>query len=37
VFHLSQTEETWFLPMVEFYEKVYIALGMRVTIELRSE
>jgi hypothetical protein len=37
VFHLSQTEETGFLPTVEFYEKVYIALEMRVTLELRSE
>jgi len=37
MFHISQAEETRFLPVIEFYEKVYIALGMRVTIELRSE
>jgi hypothetical protein len=37
VFHLSKTDETGFLPTVEFYQKVYVALEMRVTFELRSE
>ena len=37
MFHLSEAEKTWLLPMVELHKKVYVTLKICATFQLRTE